>query len=261
MATAAAGAEPLDIGKVIRDIFTVLSRNFVPFLALSAILAGLPAVVVGMLQASALGGAATVTPAAALSQLPNTLFVLLVALVTGLILQGALVYGTISDMNGKKPLVADCITVGLRNFLPLFAIGLLVGLAVVFGMILLIVPGIMIAVAWCVAVPAFVAERLNVMDSFGRSADLTRGNRWRIFALFLVYLVASIIINIVVGAIGGAISLAAGSAALAVRAVLIQPVISTLSAMIGATGAAVLYMELRMVREGVGPEALASVFD
>lgn len=261
MTVATAETGQLDIGKVIQDVFAVLGRNFVPFLALSAILAGIPAVLIGLIQASSLAAGLAPNPAAALASLPQVGLVGLVSLVAGLVLQGTIVYGAVSDMNGRHPTLSQCLSVGLNHFLGLFAIALLAGLAIFLGFMLLIVPGLMLWVAWSVVVPAYVAEQIPIMQTFGRSADLTRGNRWRIFALFLVYLVAAIVVQIVVGAVGGIFSLGAPGTALAIRAVIVQPVISTLNAMIGATGAAVLYTELRRVREGVGPEALASVFD
>ena len=258
MTTAAsASAEPLDIGRVIQDLIAVLRRNFVPFFMLSAILTGIPAVILGIVRMSS----ARAVGAVGVGGIGQALLAGLVGLVTGLILQGALIHGTVSDMNGKRPTVPQSLSVGLNNFLPLFAVGLLAGLAIVIGVILLIVPGIMIAVAWCVAAPALVAERRDVMDTFGRSAELTRGNRWRIFGLFVIYGIAAAIFEAVISAIAGVAFFASPGASLAVMSVVIQPLLSIITSMVGATAAAVLYVELRRVREGVGPEAIAAVFD
>ena len=56
-------------------------------------------------------------------------------------------------------------------------VGRIAGLAITIGVICVIV-------LWSVAVPAAIAERLGAFRALGRSAELTRGNRWRIFALF-----------------------------------------------------------------------------
>mgnify|MGYP000579528846 CR=1 FL=1 len=46
-----------------------------------------------------------------------------------------------------------------------FGVAAAYGLAIVFGLVFLIVPGIMMACAWCVAVPALVADRSGVFGA------------------------------------------------------------------------------------------------
>lgn len=245
---AMADAEParLDIGRVIQDLIALMQKNFPTFLVLAAILSGIPALLMGLVDLG-LG------PEPGLVGGVQMFLLGLVRLVSALVLQGALIYGTVADMNGRPVSVRDCISVGLRNFLPLFGIAILIGLAVTFGLILLVIPGVIIAVVWSVAVPAFVAERLDVFASFGRSAELTRGSRWRIFGLFLIYALVIILVSAVLGILG--------MFGPAVRAVIVQPAAAVISGMIGATLTAVLYVELRRLREGVGPETLTAIFD
>jgi uncharacterized membrane protein len=187
----------------------------------------------------------------------------MISTVAGLVLQGALIYGTINDLNGRRFSVTDGLTIGLHNFLPLLAVGFLYVLAVALGCLLLVVPGIMVAVAWSVAVPVLIAERAGVFETFGRSAELTRGNRWRIFALMLLYVAVFIVVSVVVEVIGGIASFTASAilGETTVQHVVVNAISNVVSALIGATGAAVLYVELRRVREGVGHEELASIFD
>jgi len=116
-------------------------------------------------------------------------------------------------------------------------------------------------VAWCVAVPVYVAERPGIIESFGRSAELTRGNRWRIFALFVLYVVVLIILEAVLGLFGTASRLVAGGAIPAYQALGLTPLLSVASGLVGTVGGAVLYVELRRVRDGVGPAGLAAIFD
>jgi uncharacterized membrane protein len=78
---------------------------------------------------------------------------------------------------------------GLVVVLPLIGLGILHSLAVAVGFMLLIVPGVMLYMMWSVAAPALVAERNSVFAAFGRSRFLTRGARWKIFALQLVIIV------------------------------------------------------------------------
>jgi hypothetical protein len=246
-------AGELDMGRVIQDLFGVLGRNFVTFLILAVILVGLPGLLSGYMQMTLLGQGHLFDWRATLVGFAPAL--------GALILQGTIIYGTVTDLNGKRAALGDCLSIGLRSFLPLLGIGILFGLAVFLGCILLIVPGLMIGMAWCVAIPSYVIEQPPLLASFGRSADLTRGNRWRIFALFIVYFVALIIVEALTGVFGTASRLAAGGGIPMLQAMVMTPILAVINGMIGATGAAVLYVELRRIRDGVGPAGLAAVFD
>lgn len=241
----------IDIGRVIGDTFKVLGRNFVPFAVLSGLFVGLPSVLMLVLQPFA-------ADAQNLRFGPGLFFGWLVALVTGAILQGALVYGTVQDLNGRRAGVGDILATGLRSFLPVIGVSILFAIALVVGFILLIVPGIMIACAWCVAVPAVVADRTGVFDAFRRSAELTRGNRWRIFGLMVIWIVAVMLLSGIVGALGGTVSATGGEATPV--AIVVNFIYATLSGLVGAAGTAVLYVELRRARDGLGPEWLSEIF-
>jgi hypothetical protein len=68
------------------------------------------------------------------------------------------------------------------------AVGFLVGLAC----LALIVPGILLALRWSLAVPAKVLENKDVGDAMSRSAELSQGNRGRIFVIWFLFIVLSI---------------------------------------------------------------------
>lgn len=256
---AAKPSDKLDIARVIGGTFEVLGRNLATFGVLALVLAGIPTAVISYFQGS------SIDANAALSLRPGYLqatgFGGLAAMITNAILQGALVYGTVQDMNGRRASIGDCLASGLRAFLPLIGLTILLLVAVVFGLVLLIVPGVMMACAWCVAAPSLVAERTGVFGAFSRSADLTRGARWRIFALFVLVWVILLVFSATVAGLATALSLA-GSASFtrSPQAVIVNLVTNTLSSLIGSTGVAVLYAELRKIREGASPQWLAEVF-
>ena len=243
----------LDIGRVVQQLFAVLGRNFVTFLALSAILVGVPSVLTGALQLNFLRAGQPISWQTALGTLAVAL--------GGLILQGTVIYGTVTDLNGRRASVNDCLTVGLRSFLPVLGIGILWYFAIVLGLILLVVPGLMIMVAWAVCIPAYVTERTTLTGSFGRSAELTRDNRWRILLLLILYFVALIIVEMLLGVFAAAGRVAAGGSVSFLQAIIATPLIAVAQSMIGTTGAAVLYVELRRIKDGVGAESLAAIFD
>ena len=67
-----------------------------------------------------------------------------------------------------------------------FLLNLVVGILVILGMILFIVPGVMIALALGLAPLAMIFEGKDVGDALQRSRDLTRDNRWRLLGLNLL---------------------------------------------------------------------------
>jgi hypothetical protein len=275
-ASSSAGSR-LDIGKVAEQTFAVLGRNFVNFALSAVILVGIPAVLVGFFQMRQFGPlAGGLTPAGILaasrtgaSNSLGSTVAGLIHLFTYCILQGAIIYGVVRDMNGQRASLKDCLTVGLKRWWPVALLAIVMGLGIILGFVLLIVPGIMLIVAWSVAIPARVMEGLGIRESFGRSLDLTRGRRWSIFLLFLIVYVIWVVISlVVVGVTGGLTGLSGGfaggfvsSLASPARLLVIAPLLSVVATLIGTVGITVLYQQLREGREGVNAETLASVFE
>lgn len=268
--TTAAGDGPgkLDIAKVIGGTFSVLSRNIVTFGLLALLLAGIPSAIINVFSVGALRdgtGAISQDQMFTSAYWSITSMAGLGGLIFSAILQGALIHATVQDLNGARPSIADCLATGLRNFLPLIGVTILFFFAFWFGVIFLFVPGIMIACAWCVAIPSLVADRTGVFGAFSRSAELTRGNRWRILALGLVVGILLLVLGMIFNAIAGIATFGADAISTMENAInplgiAIAVVRSTISAVIGAAVVAVLYVELRRAREGLGPQWLAEVF-
>jgi hypothetical protein len=244
----------IDVGHVVKETFGVIGRHFATLAGLSLVMLGVPSALVdaAQLMAGPSGGEAATFIGGSGG---------LAVAILGLILQGALTRAVVMDLTGRQVVLADCLSTGLRAFLPLLAIGLLYALAAFFAAFLLIVPGVMVAVAWCVAVPAYIAEHTGITGSFGRSATLTRGNRWRIFGLFLLWAAALLVVGVAyVSAIGLGNFTQSEAAAVTPVSLVLDLLVNTLTGLVSAAGFAVLYVELRRVREGQGPESLADIF-
>ena len=88
-----------------------------------------------------------------------------------------------------------------------FGLNLLSGIAILVGLILLIVPGLMLFTRWAVALPAMLRENLGISEALGRSSELTAGNRWKILGLALLlwvpFMVAVVLVSILIGAFAG----------------------------------------------------------
>jgi hypothetical protein len=120
-------------------------------------------------------------------------------------------------------------------------------------------------VAWIVAAPALVVERTGVFGAFTRSAQLTRGRRWPIFGVTILYVVAfgfvqQVFLNIA-GATGASVATGASPLTVLPTQLPISAVLGVVASVVTAAGVAAIYYELRVTREGVGPEALAAIFD
>jgi hypothetical protein len=270
MSEAAVGGErgKIDIGRVLQQTFGVIGRNFPVFALLGLVLAAIPLAIVSYLQASLLRGVDLTNPTFVFTPgyLTNAGLGGLAALITSAILQGALIYATVQDLNGQRAGLGDSLATGLRNFLPLIIVSILWAIGVVFGFILLIVPGIILLCIWCVAIPSLIADRTGIFGAFSRSAELTRGNRWRIFALGVILWVLMIVVGTVFNAMSGVYGIPAGDVNTALARVtnpvfvVLNVIQSVITSVIGSALVAVLYVELRRAREGVGPEWLADIF-
>lgn len=259
--TAISGAPArVEIGSVATRTLGAIGRNWINFGALALVFSALPQFLFQWQLLQIRGGA---TGAWGLSFLA-----VLLVLVATFLLQGALTYGAVADLNGRRPSIAECLSNGLGAVVPLLGLSIVMGLALICGFLLLIVPGVLMALAWIVAVPSLVVERKGVFGSLSRSADLTRNHRGSIFLIGVVFWVLSVIVGVVVGVVVGLVfGLGVGALGFANTPALqiVQAVVAALAnaaeAMVGAVGVAAIYYELRSIKEGIGPQALASVFD
>jgi hypothetical protein len=138
------------------------------------------------------------------------------------------------------------------------------GIGVLAGLIAFVLPGIWLGVAWSVAIPALLFERLGPMRALGRSFELVRGRWWPTFGVLVtIGLLAGILSAIVktgsdallTTSLGNHVFLAAlidaaGGVAGNVVAVPIQ-----------AVAVAVLYYDLRARKESLEPDVIARRLD
>jgi hypothetical protein len=131
--------------------------------------------------------------------------------------------------------------------LPLIGIGILSGIAIGIGFLLLVVPGLILLTIWAVIAPVVVVEHSGVMDAFGRSREIVRGNGWQVFGVIFTAFVITAIAAAIFGAIGLAISDSVG------MRILVNVAASTLTAPIAALAAATIYYRLLTLDGGSAP--------
>ncbi len=87
-----------------------------------------------------------------------------------------------------------------RNMGEFFILYALMTGAIFAGVCFMIIPGIVISIAWSYAVVLFVDKDMSAIDSLRESNRITYGNKWRIFAAqFLVFFCLQIVSAIIHG--------------------------------------------------------------
>lgn len=246
--------ERFDMGRVVSRAFGVIARNIGLFFGLTLVLSTVPTMLLRLLA----GGPDP-------TDLGRTYIllgaVILVSGIGGYILTAALCYATVSDLNDERPTFGKAFSIGLRFAFPLLGLAFVSILGFYIGLLLLVVPGIIVGLMWCVAAPAMVTENLGVMASLGRSRALTKGWRWQIFGLLLVAFIVVLIPTMLTPLLTGALAdpTAAAKAGFGI-ADIVQALIGTFASMILIAILAAIYVELRTVKEGASTESLASIF-
>ena len=242
-APSALAAPAFTVGTVVGRTFAVWWRHL-PVIALAALVFDLPVLAVAATAGSAAPGESGFRAQAFLSA------------VCGAGIQAAVTAGTLRALAGERVRPGAMLRTGSTKLFPVFLVQLGVGIAMSFGVLLLVVPGIVAACMFSVAVPAVVAEPLGPNSAMSRSSALTKGHRTRILAIGLVFLLA-----IGVALVAVAVAWSAAEATLPPGPVAVAgEAISTVVLVIIPVAAAVVYHDLRRIKEGVPASELARVF-
>jgi MFS family permease len=244
------------IGKVFSRAWSVFSRNFVTFMLVIGI-ANLPSLLLTQPDPAA-------SPMENLN--PTFFLVLVLTIVLSTLGQAMVLYGAFQDMRGRPVRLADCFTIGLRRLFPIVGLTIVMVLALGLAAILLIFPAVMLAMMWFVATPVCVVEQVGPLRSMGRSRELTKGHRWRIFGMLLVIVIPAMIVGAIVGFVtvytmgpGGFLTLGAVLASWLGK--LVGLVWKAAWGGFFAAVVAVTYHDLRVAKEGLTTEQIASVFE
>lgn len=247
-ASAALPQQQFRVFSVFGRSFTVLFRNIVPFGVLSLALT-LPYVLWDYLT-STVGGGSAVWPG-----IVGTI----INLTFGYLLTAALTFGTIRDLRGNGATVGECLQYGLPLIGKVLGLALLYGLLVWLGLIAFVIPGIVVMVVYWVLIPVAVIEQETIGGSFRRASYLSAGSRWRIFGLFILFVICFALLMGVV--IGTATTAAMDGTGVGIGTSLLTWLVTALLGAFGSTLYAVSYHDLRVAKEGVDINQIAAVFD
>ncbi len=242
-ASPAPAGRPFSAGEVIGRSFSVWFRNFVPFSVVTLVV-NLPVLVLAAVVPEDAGAGWRI-----LLNLVNALVELVIA--------GALTYGVLESLRGERVPLGTLLGTGFSKLGRVFLVSVAVGLRVLLGFMLLVVPGIVFLCQLYVAVPAAVVEPDVGLEAIPRSRALTAGNRWGIFVIVLV----GLLVTIAVGGVAGVLALLGASALPGPAVAVLVTAIGALASPFGACAAAVAYHDLRVAKEGVDTATLVKVFE
>jgi hypothetical protein len=178
----------MSVGDVLGEAFELYKRFFVRFVGTAAV------VFVVLDLASALADRASANSVA--SALLWTLIAAVLSVVGSFWLQGALVEAVADVRDGRIDTTIGELYERTRPRLPaLIGAGIVAGLGIVFGLILLIVPGLYLLTRWSLIPAVIVIEKRRAGDAFNRSWELTRGYGWTVFGSLLVSFIAYAIVQ------------------------------------------------------------------
>jgi hypothetical protein len=245
------------VGHVLSRAWSVSSGNFLTFMLVTGV-ASLPPLLIPQPSPGA--------PPDPYGTLGLTFFALFLMIVLGTLSQAIVLYGAFQAMRDRPVNLGDCLRVGLSRFFPIIGLAITVGVAVLFASMLLIVPGLILYMMWFVGTPVCVVEQLGPFRSLGRSRQLTKGHRWKIFGLSLLILLPAIIVGVVL--VGVMAVLVGTGGILGLPAALSSPLGQVINLVWSAAWGAfyavlivVTYHDLRVAKEGIDTEQIAAVFE
>jgi uncharacterized membrane protein len=242
----------LEIGGILNRTCSALKDNPTFFLSLAA-LAALPTTILDFL------GFPQNWPVNSLTA-GGALLASIISVILSLMIQGAIAHGVFRSFQGREPSFCQALSYLLDQFGSLLVAALFMFVAIGLGLLLFIIPGIILSCGMIITIQACVVEGLGPMDSLSRSWELTRGHRWRLFVLgvvwFLVYLGSFILSGLLIGFVVG------DSPSVVVAAAMVAEF--GIDCLLGAGGgilAAIIFYDLRSIKEGLTIDNLAQVFD
>ena len=234
------------VGRVFTQTFSVLSRNLLPF-CIVTVIAALPYFFL-------LGADGRPADGMTAGRAGLAIFWFILAILLNALSQAVILYAAFEDMRGRPVNMMESLRIGFGRILPVLGTAIVVGVLTMLGGIALVIPAFIVMTMMFVAIPACVVERLGPVKSVGRSAALTKGYRWRVFGLWISFMIVLGIVQSVSVGIGSAI----GGVFVAQLILLLW---NAIYIAFSATLVVVTYRDLRVAKEGVDTDQIAAVFD
>jgi hypothetical protein len=269
----AALPRPMGIGEILRTAFQLYQRHWRTLLAIAAVVV-VPLTLLQYLFGNLArtqgettrNGVVVVVETATWSVGIAALLAALGGILMYLVLTGAITRAVAAEVAGEDPSVEQSYRFGFIRLGSVLLVSVLVGLAIIGGLILLVIlvvigmdntilnvtlptlPGIYIGVRLAVSIEALVVEGRRGTQAMGRSWGLVGGHWWHAFGTLLVAALLTGIVNAVITAPFGATGWFVQGVAAAVATVITLPY--------GVLVGVLLYLDLRARKEQLSRETL-----
>ena len=216
-------AQPRDITALFRDSLRVYVRHAGLFILLSAAVVVPVDLVVEGIGLEMLTGRYDSTPTIAETAVPTVVrFLVAVPIITAIC-----IYALLSIEAGEQPSARRTLVSGFEQFTPLFFAVLIAAIGIAAGFVLLVIPGIYLAVKLFFVPQTVVVEGARGTDSLRRSSDMVRGFWWRTFGLVVMINLAAALPALVITAPFTGIADSTGDAAWALAGTICAESITT----------------------------------
>ncbi len=179
-----ADIRPLSTGELLDKTFSLYRNNFVVFAGIAAVANVIPLVLELLVDFTS--GSNDVS---ALGTISTGLIGRIGTIVASAIAQGATVYAVSAIYLGSATSISDALRKVSGKIWRIIGINFALGLLLVVGLILLIVPGLFWLACYSLAIPAAVLENRGANDALSRSNKLSQGGRLKILLVYLLVLV------------------------------------------------------------------------
>jgi len=183
-------------------------------------------------------------------------FMILWASIAFPIASGAATYAISERYLGNEVTIGEALRLALSRFWTLSIAQITATIRVLFGFLLLIVPGILWMLSYALIVPAVLIEGQNATPSLRRSRDLVKGHRGKVFCVMFI-------INLLQGILALGVSMVSGmifnsdSAGGAVLNSAMNNLLSIFLTPLGIVATILLYYDMRIRKEGFDLEMLS----
>jgi hypothetical protein len=213
----------IEPGRVIGEAFETYRNHVGPLLGGAVIVIGIAGLINGLLAVT------------------GSLFLVLIGLLIGLaasFLYTGYVVKLVQDVrDGRRDFsVGELFSHAAPYVGTLILNGILAGIAIAIGFVLIIVPGLILLTIWSVIAPSIVVEDRGVIEAFGRSRELVRGNGWNVFGAIVLAFLIVFAVGLVASIIGASIGDAGR--------VILQTIANVLTAPVAALVSSILFFDL-----------------
>ena len=255
------GLPPRGIGEILSTAFEIYKANAANLLLIVAI------VVVPLTFISAFVGGVvfapetetvlifgesveTVSARSAGAAIIVALLTAVIGVIISAVLQAAIMRGAAQGSIGDPVDIDASYKWGFARFGSVILISILVGLAVAGGLILFVIPGLIFAVMFSVAIPALVVENLRGTDAMSRSWNLVKGHFWHAVGVIILAAIIAGVVSAIITAVGSAIN------DNWFISWVFQAIAQIITAPFAAIVSVLLYLDLRARREALSADGL-----